>query len=347
MNSILFVDDEKLITNSLRRGLIDEKYKKFFANSGEDALVIMERENISVLVTDMKMPGMNGLELLKIVRQKHPDTIRIVLSGYTQLPQVLVTVNQGDIFKFVTKPWDLENEFKFVLREAIDYYNFKDEQRKVKEALETKNATFQNMLRKYDDIIKEVKGEVAQVIAINNQVFDEINHRVLNWDRKKQAPEALIDTLRTYENFVTSVLEVIPTTTKRFNIRTLVEELKLYIRDNEFLTRFEFGIDDNMIKSYRGRYEFVFQILKNIVRLLFVDAMGKTVSLVVSSEAIDDDQARVSFIFEVEFDALKPMEDIENLIGLMKLLVSNVHGDLTARQMNDHMVIIFNAVFNI
>ncbi len=63
----------------------------------------MERENISVLVTDMKMPGMNGLELLKIVRQKYPDTIRIVLSGYTQLPQVLVTVNQGDIFKICNK----------------------------------------------------------------------------------------------------------------------------------------------------------------------------------------------------------------------------------------------------
>lgn len=103
MNSILFVDDEKLITNSLRRGLLDEKYRKFFANSGEDALGIMERENISVLVTDMKMPGMNGLELLKIVRQKYPDTIRIVLSGYTQLPQVLVTVNQGDIFKICNK----------------------------------------------------------------------------------------------------------------------------------------------------------------------------------------------------------------------------------------------------
>lgn len=342
MNSVLFVDDEKLITNSLRRGLVDEKYRKFFANSGEDALKVLERESISVLVTDMKMPGMNGLELLKIVKEKYPDIIRIVLSGYTQLPQVLVTVNQGEIFKFVTKPWDLENEFKFIIREAIDYFNFKDEQRKAKEALETKNTTFVNMLRRYGDVIKEVKDEVEKVIAINTQVFNEINQRVMNWDRKKKAPEALIEILHMYEDFVISILEVIPTTAKRFDIRGLIETLKIYIRDQEFLTHYDFGIDEKAIKSCRGKYDFILNILKNIVSLLFVNAVGKQVSLVVSSEEINTDKVKVTFIFEAAIDTYKSMEEIENLIGLMKLLVDSVHGKLMARHIKDHMVILFS-----
>lgn len=344
MNCVLFVDDEKLITNSLRRGLMDEDYRRLFANSGEDALKIMEKEEVSVLVTDMKMPGMNGLELLKIVKERYPDTVRIVLSGYTQLPQVLVTVNQGEIFKFVTKPWDLENEFKLIIREAIDYYNFKEEQRRMKEALETKNATFQNMLRKYDVIVKEVREEVEQVVALNSQVFNEINHRVLNWNRREKAPEAMVDVLKTYEEFVIGILGVIPTTTKRFNIKNLIESFKLYLRDNGSMTRFDFGVDDKTIKSCRGKHDFILQIIKNIATLLFVDAMDNKVSLIVSSEKIDDEKEQLVFIFEANQEAFKPMEDIENLIGLMKILVQSVHGEMMARYVKEKVIIMFKVI---
>lgn len=345
MNSVLFVDDEILITNSLRRGLIDEKYSMFFANSGEDALRIMDNEAIDVLVTDMKMPEMNGLQLLKIVKDKFPDTIRIVLSGYTQLPQVLITVNQASIFKFITKPWNLEQEFKYVIREAIEFYNFKAEQRNSKEILEKKNVTFQNMLRKYDNVIKEVKEEVEQVIIMNNHVFDEINHRILNWDRKKIAPEAFVEDIRNYEDFITSVMAVIPTTTKRFTIKSIVDELKLYLRDNKSMLSFDFGIDDKIGCSYRGKYEFIIQVLKNIITFLVRNSMENHVSVIITEKDSDDDNANLMFIFEMKQDVLKPMETVENLISLMKILIESIHGNLSVRPVNDQMVILLSAQF--
>ena len=125
--TVLFVDDEDKILTSLERGLLDEPYKTIFVNSGKKALEVLERKEVHVIVTDMRMPEMDGLQLLKIVKEKHPRIIRLVLSGYTQITTLLTAINQGEIFKFITKPWKLEEEFKSAVQQAIDYYNLQAE----------------------------------------------------------------------------------------------------------------------------------------------------------------------------------------------------------------------------
>ena len=131
--TVLFVDDEEKILRSLKRGLIDEPYKSLFAKSGKEALEILKQNEVHVLVTDMRMPEMPGLELLKIVKEEYPHIVRMVLSGYTQVTTLLTAINQGEIFKFITKPWQLEEEFKPAIQEAVEYYNFRN-QRQVVEA---------------------------------------------------------------------------------------------------------------------------------------------------------------------------------------------------------------------
>ncbi len=125
--TILFVDDEEKILKSLERGLLDEPYNCFFAKSGKKALEILEQNEVHVIVTDMRMPEMSGLEFLRIVKEKYPHIVRLVLSGYTQVTTLLTAINQGEIFKFITKPWKLEEEFKTVLQEAVEYYNQRNE----------------------------------------------------------------------------------------------------------------------------------------------------------------------------------------------------------------------------
>jgi len=125
--TVLFVDDEEKILTSLKRGLLDEPYKTLFANSGKEALEILQRSEVHVIVTDMRMPEMGGLELLKIVKNDYPHIIRMVLSGYTQVSTVLTAINQGEIFRFITKPWKLEEEFKPAVREAVEYYSFQSQ----------------------------------------------------------------------------------------------------------------------------------------------------------------------------------------------------------------------------
>ena len=131
--TVLFVDDEEKILRSLKRGLMDESYKSLFANSGQEALEILKKNEVHVLVTDMRMPEMSGLELLRIVKKEYPHIVRMVLSGYTQVNTLLTAINQGEIFKFITKPWQLEEEFKPAIREAVEYYSFRS-QRQTAEA---------------------------------------------------------------------------------------------------------------------------------------------------------------------------------------------------------------------
>ena len=129
--TVLFVDDEEKILNSLKRGLLDEPYNTLFATSGKEAIEILQREEVHIIVTDMRMPEMSGLELLRIVKKDYPSIVRMVLSGYTQVTTLLTAINQGEIFKFITKPWQLEEEFKPAIREAVEYYEFRNQRQTV------------------------------------------------------------------------------------------------------------------------------------------------------------------------------------------------------------------------
>jgi len=120
--TVLFVDDEEKILKSLERGLIDAPYRRLFASSGKEALEILEREEVHIIVTDMRMPGMSGIELLRIVKDKYPQLVRLALSGYTQVGTLLTAINQGEIYRFMTKPWKLESEFKDVIEDALNHY---------------------------------------------------------------------------------------------------------------------------------------------------------------------------------------------------------------------------------
>jgi DNA-binding NtrC family response regulator len=120
--TILFVDDELRLLRSVERGMLDEPYHLLFAESGKDALKLLAENEVHVLVTDMRMPEMTGLELLKIVKEQYPQIVRIVLSGYTQVTTLLTAINQGEIFRFITKPWKMEEDFKPAIWQAIEQY---------------------------------------------------------------------------------------------------------------------------------------------------------------------------------------------------------------------------------
>lgn len=125
--TILFVDDEVRLLRSLEQAMLDEPYDTLYAESGAEALKLLEENEVHVIVTDMRMPEMSGLALLKIVKEKYPHIVRLVLSGYTQVTTLLTAINQGEIFRFITKPWKMEKEFKTVLEQAVEYYNLQAE----------------------------------------------------------------------------------------------------------------------------------------------------------------------------------------------------------------------------
>lgn len=137
--TVLFVDDEENILKSIQRGLFEEPYKKRYANSGAEALEIIGQEPISVLVTDMRMPEMDGLSLLKIVAEKNPRIVRIILTGYAQISTLISAINSGQIFRYLTKPWKAESEFIPAVRQAIEYHQMQQERDEILHKLKTSN----------------------------------------------------------------------------------------------------------------------------------------------------------------------------------------------------------------
>lgn len=167
-NTVLFVDDELNILASIRRATEDEDFIAVFASSGGEALEIFEKRHISVIVTDMRMPEMNGLTLLKTIREKYPNTVRIVLSGYTQLSQVLATVNQGDIFQFIPKPWNMEEELLVTVRRGIEHYNLAAERDRLQAGLAQKNQAYQSIFRAMEQKMANEKKDLASLRRINH-----------------------------------------------------------------------------------------------------------------------------------------------------------------------------------
>ena len=118
-NTLLLVDDEENILRALVRLLRNEGYEILTASSGPQALELLAGNPVQVILSDQRMPGMTGSEMLSRVKEIYPETVRMVLSGYTDLAAVTDAINRGHIYKFLTKPWD-DDLLRTNVREAFE-----------------------------------------------------------------------------------------------------------------------------------------------------------------------------------------------------------------------------------
>ena len=118
MGALLLVDDEAAIRSALARMLRADGYRILSAASGQEGLDLLAVNRIQVIIADQRMPGMSGTEFLSRVKELHPETVRIILSGYTDLAVVTDAVNRGSVYKFLTKPWD-DADLRRQVREAF------------------------------------------------------------------------------------------------------------------------------------------------------------------------------------------------------------------------------------
>ncbi len=122
-HKILLVDDEEANVRLLRRVLSDE-YDTVEALSGQDGLNLLKEHDISLIITDQRMPGMTGVQLLKESLAVRPDAMRILLTGYTDVQALIDAINSGHVYKYVPKPWD-RDELKVTVKRAIETYELK------------------------------------------------------------------------------------------------------------------------------------------------------------------------------------------------------------------------------
>jgi len=115
---ILCVDDEANILHSLRRLFRREPYQVHLAPSADEAFKVLEEHPIDLIISDNRMPGMTGVEFLAEVKLRWPDTVRIILSGYTEVGSITQAINEGHIYKFILKPWE-DDKLLATVRECL------------------------------------------------------------------------------------------------------------------------------------------------------------------------------------------------------------------------------------
>ncbi|MDD5388600.1 MAG: response regulator [Gallionellaceae bacterium] len=138
-DTLLIVDDEANILAALNRLFRRDGYRLLRAESGREALTLLAEHEVGVIVSDQRMPDMSGVQFLSAARERWPDTVRIMLSGYTELSSVTDSVNQGAIYKFLTKPWD-DVTLRETVREAFQLHRVTHENTRLNAALREANT---------------------------------------------------------------------------------------------------------------------------------------------------------------------------------------------------------------
>jgi putative two-component system response regulator len=121
--NVLFVDDEGKILNSMERALADVDVTVLKADNAKDALQLIGEKEIAVLITDNRMPGMCGIELLTCMKDLSPETVKILMTGHADLSTAIEAINIGEVFRFIVKPWENEALIRTV-QEGVEHYRF-------------------------------------------------------------------------------------------------------------------------------------------------------------------------------------------------------------------------------
>ena len=174
--TLLLVDDEENIVAALRRLLRRDGYQILTAQSGAEGLQRLAEHEVDVIISDQRMPGMTGVEFLRRAKELYPDTVRMVLSGYTELQSITDAINEGAIYKFLTKPWDDER-----LRAHVQ------------EAFRTKEMADEN--KRLDSAVTEANQELAQVNRRLQQLLQSQHERISREEVSLQVMRELLESV--------------------------------------------------------------------------------------------------------------------------------------------------------
>ena len=118
---VLYVDDEEINLINFRETLCDD-FEIFTAVSGKEALALLAREGeMALVVSDQRMPEMTGIELLIKVREAYPDTIRMIISAYTEIHELIDAINKAEVYRYFVKPWE-EDQLRLTVGNAVGTY---------------------------------------------------------------------------------------------------------------------------------------------------------------------------------------------------------------------------------
>lgn len=168
---LLVIDDEIEVTKSIVRQF-RKKYDVYSANGGEEALDIMEENDIQVIISDQRMPGMTGVDFFARIKEKYPESLKLILTGYSDIEAVVGAINDGQVFRYVTKPW-IPEELDSIIKEAFDKYELITKNKKLMRSLESANANL-------EEKVKVRTKELEELNVLKNKYIGIVAHDLRN-----------------------------------------------------------------------------------------------------------------------------------------------------------------------
>lgn len=167
---LLVIDDEKEVTRSLRR-LFRKQYEVHCATSAEEAMEILDHQMVHVVISDQRMPGRKGTEFFEELKKSHPNTVRMILTGYSDLDAVVDAINKGRVYQYVTKPWEPE-ELSAIVHDAFERYQLKAENAQLLEDLKQSNEKLERRVIKKTAALTESNRRLEASEAKYRLIFD-------------------------------------------------------------------------------------------------------------------------------------------------------------------------------
>jgi response regulator RpfG family c-di-GMP phosphodiesterase len=172
---LLLVDDEESILNSLRRLLRGQPYEVLLATSGAQALEIMARQPIDLVMSDARMPNMDGSTLLAHIHQRHPDTLRIMLTGYADPTVIIKAINEGQIHRYISKPWH-DEEMLLTLRQSLAYQHSERERLRLVQETWDQNEKLKQLNVTLEKHVAARTSELQQTADMLDLAYEELKH---------------------------------------------------------------------------------------------------------------------------------------------------------------------------
>lgn len=171
--TLLLVDDEENILKSLRRLLRDEPYQILTATGGEQALQLLSQQSVDLVISDARMPGIDGATLLTEVQQRWPECVRILLTGYVDLGTTIKAINQGQIHRYISKPWD-DEELRQTIRQTLAFQHSERERRRLEQLTREQNLRLQELNATLERRVVSRTAELQQTADMLDLAYAEL-----------------------------------------------------------------------------------------------------------------------------------------------------------------------------
>ncbi|HEX5685864.1 MAG TPA: HD domain-containing phosphohydrolase [Ideonella sp.] len=171
--TLLLVDDEPSILSALRRLFRPQGYRILIAEGGAAALELVRNDPVDLVISDMRMPGMDGAQFLEKMRQMQPDAARILLTGYADISSTIAAINCGQIHRYIAKPWD-DNDIVLVVREALARRQLERQNQQLSTLIAGQNEELRQLNGQLEQRVKHRTAEIEQINDMLNVAYDEL-----------------------------------------------------------------------------------------------------------------------------------------------------------------------------